>query len=118
VGEKGVTVSGGQKQRIAIARCIYTGANMLMFDDSLSAVDAKTDRTIRGNLNRHTQNLTCVIISQRVNTLMQADNILVLDRGRIVQQGDHKTLCETDGIYREIVKIQQDVLEKTREEAQ
>ncbi|MBR5251877.1 MAG: ABC transporter ATP-binding protein [Oscillospiraceae bacterium] len=118
VGEKGVTVSGGQKQRIAIARCIYTGADMLMFDDSLSAVDAKTDRTIRGNLNRHTQNLTCVIISQRVNTLMQADNILVLDRGRIVQQGDHKTLCETDGIYREIVKIQQDVLEKTREEAQ
>lgn len=118
VGEKGVTVSGGQKQRIAIARCIYTGADVLMFDDSLSAVDAMTDRRIRTNLNRHTQNLTCVIISQRVNTLMQSDNILVLDEGRIVQQGDHKYLSQVEGIYREIVKIQQDVLEKTREEAQ
>ena len=118
VGERGVTVSGGQKQRIAIARCIYTGADVLMFDDSLSAVDAMTDRTIRANLNRHTKNLTCVIISQRVNTLMQADNILVLDKGHIVQQGDHKKLCSEDGIYKEIVKIQQDVLEKTREEAQ
>jgi len=118
VGERGVTVSGGQKQRIAIARCIYTGANVLMFDDSLSAVDAMTDRRIRANLNRHTKDLTCVIISQRVNTLMQSDNILVLDKGRIVQQGDHKKLCSEDGIYKEIVKIQQDVLEKTREEAQ
>lgn len=118
VGEKGVTVSGGQKQRIAIARCIYTGAGVLMFDDSLSAVDAMTDRRIRANLNRHTQNLTCVIISQRVNTLMQSDNILVLDKGTIVQQGDHRYLSQVEGIYREIVKIQQDVLEKTREEAQ
>ena len=117
VGEKGVTLSGGQKQRVAIARTIYTGAQVVMFDDSLSAVDAVTDREIRTNLGRHTKDLTCIIIGQRVNTLMQADNIFVLDKGRIVQQGDHKKLSEEEGIYREIVKIQQDIMEKTQAEA-
>ena len=77
-----------------------------MFDDSLSAVDAMTDRRIRANLNRHTKDLTCVIISQRVNTLMQSDNILVLDKGRIVQQGTHETLANTDGIYKRIYDTQ------------
>ena len=117
VGEKGVTLSGGQKQRVAIARTIYTGAQVVMFDDSLSAVDAVTDREIRANLGQHTKDLTCIIIGQRVNTLMQADNIFVLDKGRIVQQGDHKKLSEEEGIYREIVKIQQDIIEKTQAEA-
>ncbi|MBQ7283906.1 MAG: ABC transporter ATP-binding protein, partial [Oscillospiraceae bacterium] len=117
VGEKGVTLSGGQKQRVAIARTIYTGAQVLMFDDSLSAVDAVTDKAIRANLSQHTKNTTCVIIGQRVNTLMQADNILVLDKGRIVQQGSHEYLSNVEGIYREIVKIQQDIMEKTQAEA-
>ncbi|MBE6894716.1 MAG: ABC transporter ATP-binding protein [Ruminococcaceae bacterium] len=117
VGEKGVTLSGGQKQRVAIARTIYTGANVLMFDDSLSAVDAVTDKAIRANLAAHTKDLTCVIIGQRVNTLMQADTIFVLDKGRIVQQGSHEYLANVDGIYREIVKIQQDIIEKTQAEA-
>ena len=117
VGERGVTLSGGQKQRVAIARTIYTGANVLMFDDSLSAVDAVTDKAIRANLAQHTQNTTCIIIGQRVNTLMQADIIFVLDKGRIVQQGNHGYLSNVEGIYREIVKIQQDIIEKTQAEA-
>ena len=110
-------LSGGQKQRVAIARAIYTGANVVMFDDSLSAVDAVTDKAIRANLAKHTENTTCIIIGQRVNTLMQADNILVLDKGRIVQQGNHEYLSNVEGIYREIVKIQQDIIEKTQAEA-
>ena len=117
VGERGVTLSGGQKQRVAIARTIYTGAQVLMFDDSLSAVDAVTDKAIRANLAQHTKGTTCIIIGQRVNTLMQADNIFVLDKGRIVQQGNHEYLSQVDGIYREIVKIQQDIIEKTQAEA-
>ena len=117
VGERGVTLSGGQKQRVAIARTIYTGAQVLMFDDSLSAVDAVTDRAIRANLAQYTKDTTCIIIGQRVNTLMQSDNIFVLDRGRIVQQGSHEELCKVEGIYREIVKIQQDIIEKTQAEA-
>ena len=88
-----------------------------MFDDSLSAVDAVTDKAIRANLARHTKDTTCIIIGQRVNTLMQADNIFVLDKGRIVQQGSHEYLSQVDGIYREIVKIQQDIIEKTQAEA-
>ena len=117
VGEKGVTLSGGQKQRVAIARTIYTGAQVVMFDDSLSAVDAVTDKAIRANLAGYTENTTCIIIGQRVNTLMQADNIFVLDKGRIVQQGSHEYLSGVEGIYREIVKIQQDIIEKTQAEA-
>ena len=117
VGEKGVTLSGGQKQRVAIARTIYTGAQVVMFDDSLSAVDAVTDKAIRANLANYTADTTCIIIGQRVNTLMQADNIFVLDKGRIVQQGSHEYLSGVEGIYREIVKIQQDIIEKTQEEA-
>ena len=117
MGEKGVTLSGGQKQRVAIARTIYTGAQVVMFDDSLSAVDAVTDKAIRANLANYTADTTCIIIGQRVNTLMQADNIFVLDKGRIVQQGSHEYLSGVEGIYREIVKIQQDIIEKTQEEA-
>ena len=117
VGEKGVTLSGGQKQRVAIARTLYSGARVLCFDDSLSAVDSLTDANIRKELHKRVEGLTTIIISQRVNTLMEADKILVLDRGRIVQQGTHSQLASQSGIYREIVKIQSDIIERTRQEA-
>lgn len=117
VGEKGVTLSGGQKQRVAIARTLYSGSKVLCFDDSLSAVDSLTDANIRRGLKERVKGLTTIIISQRVNTLMEADKILVLDRGRIVQQGTHKELAEQEGIYREIVKIQSDIIRATKEEA-
>ena len=117
IGERGVTVSGGQKQRISIARALYTKSNVLCFDDSLSAVDTVTDRTIRKNLQENIKGITQVIISQRVNTLMQADNILVIADGQVAEQGTHDALCALDGIYHEVVKIQQEVLEKTKVEA-
>ncbi len=117
VGEKGVTLSGGQKQRVAIARTLYSGAKVLCFDDSLSAVDSLTDANIRKELHKRVEGLTTIIISQRVNTLMEADKILVLDRGRIVQQGTHSQLASQQGIYSEIVKIQSDIIERTRQEA-
>ena len=118
VGEKGVTLSGGQKQRVAIARTLYSGAKVLCFDDSLSAVDSLTDANIRKELHKRIDGITTIIISQRVNTLMEADKILVLDDGRIVQQGTHAQLVAQPGIYREIVKIQSDIIEQTRQEAQ
>ena len=116
-GEKGVTLSGGQKQRVAIARTLYSGAKVLCFDDSLSAVDSLTDANIRKELHKRVEGITTIIISQRVNTLMEADKILVLDRGRIVQQGTHSQLASQPGIYSEIVKIQSDIIERTRQEA-
>ena len=118
VGEKGVTLSGGQKQRVAIARTLYSGAKVLCFDDSLSAVDSLTDANIRKELHKRVEGITTIIISQRVNTLMEADKILVLDRGTIVQQGTHAQLADQPGIYREIVKIQSDIIEQTRQEAE
>lgn len=117
VGEKGVTLSGGQKQRIAIARTLYTGAKILCFDDSLSAVDSLTDAKIRRELHDNISGLTTIIISQRVNTLMEADKIVVIDQGTVVQQGTHSQLAQEDGIYREIVKIQTDIINQTRKEA-
>lgn len=117
IGEKGVTLSGGQKQRVAIARTLYSGAKILCFDDSLSAVDTITDKNIRYAIKEKTKNITTFIISQRVNTLMEADKILVLDDGKIKEQGTHEKLLENDGIYASIVKIQQDILQKTKEEA-
>lgn len=117
VGEKGVTLSGGQKQRVAIARTLYANSPLLCFDDSLSAVDSVTDKTIRHNLKQQEANITTIIISQRVNTLMQADNILVIAQGKIVQEGNHNKLVHEDGIYSEIVKIQQDIIQKTKMEA-
>ncbi len=117
VGEKGVTLSGGQKQRVAIARTLYSGAKILCFDDSLSAVDSLTDANIRKELHKRVEGITTIIISQRVNTLMEADKILVLDDGRIADSGTHNELANRPGIYREIVKIQSDIIRQTKQEA-
>lgn len=106
VGEKGVTLSGGQKQRIAIARVIINNCPILIFDDSLSAVDVQTDMTIRNQLNQLAENVTTIIITHRVNSAMNADKILVLDEGRIIQEGTHTQLLDQDGLYKQIHDIQ------------
>ena len=106
VGERGVTLSGGQKQRVAIARMLMQQAPVMIFDDSLSAVDAETDEKIRTALRRSTGNATVLLISHRVTTLMQADRILVLDGGRVAELGTHAQLVEKPGIYRDIYNIQ------------
>ena len=115
VGERGVTLSGGQKQRIAIARTLMRNTPYIIFDDSLSAVDSETDAAIRNNLAR-LKGRTVIIISHRITTLMRADNIIVLDGGKIAEQGSHKELLEKDGIYRKIYDLQMSLPEEILKE--
>lgn len=106
VGEKGVTLSGGQKQRIAIARTILAPQPVLIFDDSLSAVDTQTDAQIRNGLKAVQSQTTTLIITQRVASAMDADLILVLEHGQITQQGTHEQLIHEEGLYQRIYQIQ------------
>ena len=106
VGERGVTLSGGQKQRVAIARMLMQRAPVMVFDDSLSAVDAETDARIRAALAREMGQATVILISHRITTLMQADRILVLEDGRVADIGTHSELIARPGAYRDIYDIQ------------
>ena len=106
VGEKGVTLSGGQKQRVAVARTLLKNPRILILDDSTSSVDTETEAEIREALNRLMQNRTTFIIAHRIQSVMNADLILVLDKGRIVQQGTHDELLDQEGMYRQIFEIQ------------
>ena len=106
VGERGVTLSGGQKQRVAIARMLMQRAPILIFDDSLSAVDTETDAAIREALAKRKENCTTFIISHRITTLSKADKILVLEHGELVEEGTHHELVNKDGLYRRIAEIQ------------
>ena len=99
-------ISGGQKQRVAIARMLMQQAPIMVFDDSLSAVDAETDAKIRTALRDTLHSATVLLISHRVTTLMQADRILVLDGGRVSALGTHRELIQQPGIYRDIYDIQ------------
>lgn len=106
VGERGVSVSGGQRQRIAIARALITHSPILIFDDSLSAVDTETDLAIRNALRARNQGATTILISHRITSLSRADLIIVLDHGRIVQSGTHNELVSEPGMYQRIWEIQ------------
>lgn len=106
VGERGVTLSGGQRQRVAIARMLIAKAPIMVFDDSLSAVDAETDARIRRALKKKMKDATVILISHRITTLMEADRILVLNHGRKEEEGNHRELIEGNGIYRKIYEIQ------------
>ena len=106
VGERGVTLSGGQKQRTAIAQMLIRKPPVMIFDDSLSAVDAETDMRIREALKSSTSSATVILIAHRVTTLMLADEILVLDNGRILERGSHNELLERNGFYRRIFDMQ------------
>ena len=106
VGEKGVTLSGGQKQRIAIARMLILNKPVLVFDDSLSAVDTKTDLMIRNALKEKDKNLTSIIITHRITTAKEADKIIVLENGVVSEIGTHKELAKKEGLYKRLWDIQ------------
>jgi ATP-binding cassette subfamily B protein len=106
VGERGVTLSGGQKQRAAIARTLTRDVPIMIFDDSLSAVDAETDAKIRAAISQRFGKASVILVSHRITTLSAADKIIVLDRGRIVEEGSHDELKVAGGIYQKIYEAQ------------
>ena len=106
VGERGVTLSGGQKQRCSIARMLAMRPDIMIFDDSLSAVDSETDAAIRHALRREFRGCTVILISHRVTTLMHADHIVVLDEGRVSEMGTHAELIAAGGIYSRVCSMQ------------
>lgn len=106
IGERGITLSGGQKQRLSIARAIIKEPQVLIFDDCLSAVDTRTEEEILKNLGRVMQNKTTVLIAHRISTIKNADKIIVIDAGEIVEQGNHKSLMNLQGTYFELYEKQ------------
>ncbi len=102
LGERGITLSGGQKQRVSIARAIIKNPSILLFDDCLSAVDTETEEEILHNINKISRNKTTFIVSHRVSTTKNADKIIVLENGQIIQQGTHNQLLNKEGYYKEL----------------
>lgn len=106
VGERGITLSGGQRQRVALARALLREAPVLLLDDALSAVDAETEATILEALRRRHGRRTTLVIAHRLSTLAHADQVIVLDAGRVIQRGTHAELARSDGLYRRLWEIQ------------
>ena len=106
LGERGVTVSGGQKQRISIARALMKNSEILILDDSVSAVDTKTEETIIGNLKKLRENKTTILIAHRITTVKKLDKIIVMDDGKVVGYGTHEELEQTCPLYQNMVFLQ------------
>ena len=106
ISEGGTNVSGGQKQRLSIARAIAINPEIYIFDDSFSALDYKTDATLRKALKEELSDSTLIIVAQRISTIMNAEQILVLDDGRIVGKGTHKELLQNCEVYQQIASSQ------------
>jgi len=117
VGERGVTLSGGQKQRVAIARALLIDPKILILDDATSSVDTQTEYLIQQALERIMEGRTTFVIAQRMSTILDADQIVVLQDGQIIQRGTHNTLLEEGGLYEEIYKLQLEEQERVRREA-
>ncbi len=116
IGERGVTLSGGQRQRIAIARALLMDPRILILDDSTSSVDTQTEKQLQGALDRLMEGRTTFVIAHRVSTVRRADQILVMQNGRIVQRGRHAELIQQPGLYREIYELQLQDQDRFREE--
>jgi len=114
IGERGVTLSGGQKQRISIARALIKDHGLVIFDDCLSAVDAKTENEIIGNLYEYLENRTAIIITHRIFSLFHFDKIVVIEDGQIVEKGTHEELIDLNGFYTELYNRQQQLDSQSR----
>ncbi len=117
ISQGGGNVSGGQKQRLSIARAIAINPEILVFDDSFSALDMKTDKILREELAKRTKDKTVIIVAQRISTIMNADQIIVLDEGKIVGKGTHEELLESCETYKQIAlsQLSKEELENGRE---
>ena len=102
IGERGITLSGGQKQRVSIARAIIKDSRILLLDDCLSAVDTETEEAILNNLLEFCKDKTTILVSHRVSSAKNADKIIILDDGKIIQQGTHNQLVNQEGYYKEL----------------
>jgi subfamily B ATP-binding cassette protein MsbA len=106
IGENGAMLSGGQRQRLAIARAILCDAPFLILDEATSALDSESERHIQDALQVLQQNRTCLVIAHRLSTIENADNIVVMAQGKVIEQGDHQTLIAKDGAYAQLHKLQ------------
>ena len=106
IGERGIDLSGGQKQRVVISRAFLNKSNIVIFDDTFSALDNKTEKLLLANIKELVKGKTCIIISNRISDIKDANHIIVLDKGKIVEQGKHKDLLKNKGLYNKFYKQQ------------
>src|SRR5690606_28291015 len=106
IGDRGVKLSGGQKQRICIARAVLKNPPILLLDEATSALDTESEKLVQEALNNLMKNRTSLVIAHRLSTIQQADNILVLSEGQVVEEGNHQQLMEQRGLYRKLIEMQ------------